>query len=381
MAERVTDETVATDVDVGGAARIRSRAAHTLKWLLAIAGVFFAVCAIQVLISAYGSIWLARLDRFGADGSVSSRDVLTIGVATQLVWLAIAWPWWRHVRHRGMGIDSATVRIPVPVRHGRAADAETSGTITVSADQESMASPDSIPVIVDSASMPPQPRKRSATRQPNSLPRAVTALFAIVLLGIGLQIIVSLLITLILPLFPEVERAYTDMMKNSGTDVLTPLSALSLAVLAPVVEELTFRGVAFQFALRVVTPAWNKHLSPGACENLGISRTRFWIANALQALAFGVVHLNITQGIYAFAIGLVLGWLFGRTGRLRYGIALHLAINFSSYFVGEILDVFGLFGDFGPLVLSVVCVVVGINLLMRSTPASPWSVAARFKFL
>lgn len=355
------------------------RVAHVLKWLLAIAGVFFAVCAIQVAVSVYGSIWLARLDRFGADGSVSSRDVLTIGVATQLVWLAIVWPWWRHVRRRGMGIDSATVCRPVLMCYGLAVDLQTTDT-------SSSAAPKSRPLsdstsTTESSALASLPKKRSAAWQSASLARAVTTLLGIALFGIGLQIIVSLLITLILPLFPEVERAYTDMMENSGTDVLTPLSALSLAVLAPVVEELTFRGVAFQFALRAVTPAWNKHLSPGACENLGISRTRFWIANALQALAFGVVHLNITQGIYAFAIGLVLGWLFGRTGRLRYGIALHLAINFSSYFVGDILDVFGLFGGFGPLVLSVVCVVAGINLLMRSTPASPWSVAARFKSL
>lgn len=353
-----------------GAKRPASTIVHTLKWIVAIAGVFFAVCAIQVAVSVYGSIWLVRLNRFGADGSTGDVDLLAIGVAAQLVWLVVAILWWRHVRRRGMGVDPATVREPVAVCYGRVRDAKTD---LAGSEPESNAS---FPAANSTLEIPLSDMQgRDHPR--HSPAHAVKTLLAIVLMGIGLQIVISLLITLTLPLFPEIEREYTELMESAGIDAFTPLSILSVAVLAPVVEELTFRGVAFQFALRSVTPGWNKRLAPGAYAGLPISRVRFWVANALQALAFGIMHLNITQGLYAFAIGLVLGWLFGRTGQLRYSIALHLAINFSSYFVDEILDAFSLFGGFGPVVLSIACAVGGIWLFARSVPALPWSVEAR----
>ena len=49
-----------------------------------------------------------------------------------------------------------------------------------------------------------------------------------------------------------------------------------------------------------------------------------------QALIFAVMHLNIVQGVYAFAMGLLLGWLVRRTGRLRAAVLLHMAVNGAS---------------------------------------------------
>lgn len=47
-----------------------------------------------------------------------------------------------------------------------------------------------------------------------------------------------------------------------------------------------------------------------------------------SALLFGLFHGNFFQFFYAFGIGLVLGYIYVRTGRLRYTIALHAIINF-----------------------------------------------------
>jgi hypothetical protein len=35
----------------------------------------------------------------------------------------------------------------------------------------------------------------------------------------------------------------------------------------------------------------------------------FWVANILQAVLFGIYHMNPLQGIYAFFIGLFLGYV------------------------------------------------------------------------
>ena len=84
------------------------------------------------------------------------------------------------------------------------------------------------------------------------------------------------------------------------------LSILLLAVAAPVVEELLFRKIL-------------------------IDRTRaFGEKNAmiLSAVVFGLFHGNLFQFFYAFAIGLVFSYVYLRTGRVRYSILMHMAINF-----------------------------------------------------
>lgn len=77
-------------------------------------------------------------------------------------------------------------------------------------------------------------------------------------------------------------------------------------ILAPVMEELLFRGLVYD-RLAVFGPRW---------------------AVVISALLFGLFHGNFYQLFYAAGVGLVLGWLKARTGRLRWGIALHMGINF-----------------------------------------------------
>lgn len=83
-------------------------------------------------------------------------------------------------------------------------------------------------------------------------------------------------------------------------------TALATVIAAPLGEEFLFR-------------------------RLLIDRTRRWgelPAVLLSAAMFGAFHLNLYQFFYAFLIGLVFGYVYVKTGRLRYTIALHAAINF-----------------------------------------------------
>ena len=91
--------------------------------------------------------------------------------------------------------------------------------------------------------------------------------------------------------------------------------AIVTALLAPVFEELVFR----------------KFL---------IDRMRCYgerIAVITSALMFGLIHGNLSQLFYAFAVGLVLGYVYLRSGKLRYTIALHMVINFLGSVVPAIL--------------------------------------------
>ena len=84
------------------------------------------------------------------------------------------------------------------------------------------------------------------------------------------------------------------------------LRILIMVILAPIIEEYIFR----------------KQL---------IDRMNVYgegLAVVTSALMFGLFHGNLSQLFYAFALGLVLGYVYLKTGRLRYSVGLHMLINF-----------------------------------------------------
>lgn len=83
------------------------------------------------------------------------------------------------------------------------------------------------------------------------------------------------------------------------------LNALLVCVIAPVCEELLFRGLLL-----------------GRLRPYG---ERF--ALAASALCFGLFHGNLNQFFYAFVLGLVLGGLMLVTGSLRQTVLLHALVN------------------------------------------------------
>ncbi len=85
-----------------------------------------------------------------------------------------------------------------------------------------------------------------------------------------------------------------------------PLKVLFMVILAPVLEELVFRKAL-------------------------LDRTRCYgerTAAMLSAVTFGLLHQNLFQFFYAFGLGLLLSYIYLRTGRLRYSAILHAVINF-----------------------------------------------------
>jgi len=97
--------------------------------------------------------------------------------------------------------------------------------------------------------------------------------------------------------------------QNTVTDYAmdtNPIKVLVMVVLAPLLEEYV-------------------------CRKQIIDRTRQYgekIAVFLSALVFGLLHQNLFQFFYAFALGLVFGYIYLRTGRLRYPVILHGIVNF-----------------------------------------------------
>jgi membrane protease YdiL (CAAX protease family) len=59
--------------------------------------------------------------------------------------------------------------------------------------------------------------------------------------------------------------------------------------------------------------------------------TPFIVANIIQALLFGIAHLNIVQGVYAFGGGLVMGYVVYKFKSIKASIMLHFFYNGLSY--------------------------------------------------
>ena len=103
-------------------------------------------------------------------------------------------------------------------------------------------------------------------------------------------------------------------------------------LLAPVCEELCFRWMILR-------------------------RLRPWgdgFAVCASALLFALVHGNLYQMLYAFAVGLVLGGILLHTGSLKGCILLHAGVNFVS---AGLLPLASLLGESGNLLLALLVLV------------------------
>ncbi|MFR1639251.1 MAG: lysostaphin resistance A-like protein [Eggerthellaceae bacterium] len=108
-------------------------------------------------------------------------------------------------------------------------------------------------------------------------------------------------------LFPEAMAEYAELMEDTSVGVFAIVSALSIAVLAPINEEIVCRGVMLECAMRAMSPGWN---AADGARYRAVSARAFWIANVLQALAFGVLHMNSSRGP-TFVLGAVWAGCFG----------------------------------------------------------------------
>ena len=85
-----------------------------------------------------------------------------------------------------------------------------------------------------------------------------------------------------------------------------PLKIIVVVILAPLLEEFLCRKQIID-----------------RCAKYG-EKT----AILFSALVFGLFHMNLYQFFYAFALGLLFGYVYTRTRRLRYSVIMHMVVNF-----------------------------------------------------
>lgn len=111
-------------------------------------------------------------------------------------------------------------------------------------------------------------------------------------------------------------RALNESLENApdySGSMMTPtglvLSLISTVIFAPIFEEILFRGFVQTELMRAFPPS---------------------AAIFVGALIFGAAHGLLFQSVFAFFVGLVLGWCYYVTDNLLTGMITHMVFNATS---------------------------------------------------
>ena len=129
-------------------------------------------------------------------------------------------------------------------------------------------------------------------------------LFWCVLAALG-ALIPSVWIQEHMPELPNIVEGEFDMIMKDRWGYLV------VGLLAPLAEEMVFRGAVLRSLLR-----WKENP---------------WICIVISAVLFAVIHMNPAQMPHAFLIGLLLGWLYYRTDSIVPGVVYHWVNNTVAY--------------------------------------------------
>ncbi|MBO6113564.1 MAG: CPBP family intramembrane metalloprotease [Lachnospiraceae bacterium] len=133
-------------------------------------------------------------------------------------------------------------------------------------------------------------------------------IIGLIMAGISGQFFVDSILSLIRPIFKTAFESYDELVSNVTGVSSSWLMFLAVFLLAPIAEELLFRGLILIYAKKCM-PAM--------------------LAIVIQALIFGIYHGNLIQGTYAFILGILLGFIAHKTNNLLTVIVFHMALNTS----------------------------------------------------
>ncbi len=186
----------------------------------------------------------------------------------------------------------------------------------------------------------PSRGKEKAESEKGDIPRLV---IAILLFAFGMYYVQTLVMNIISAAAPGFFANYQNLL-STYMGSATFVSLASSIVLAPVVEEIICRGLILGYARKAMP---------------------VWLAIIWQAVLFGVMHLNLVQGIYACIMGLVFGYLCYKGGGIRYTIPLHILCNI---FGGWLLGLYERTLEWNmtiAIIIGIIAVIIGL-LLVRS---------------
>ena len=128
----------------------------------------------------------------------------------------------------------------------------------------------------------------------------------VILISVGAGVFssyVSYFVTMIRPDMADFGSGVLPLIGTSDSTFINVLLIAYFVILSPMCQELVFRGLTLGFAER---------------------RMSFIAANIIQALLFGALSMNLTEGIYYFLFGIVLGYIYYKTENILIPIVCNM---------------------------------------------------------
>lgn len=154
------------------------------------------------------------------------------------------------------------------------------------------------------------------------------------LCGLSFYFLIILAMGLMVASSPELQKMgedFSEMMSPLMEGNLT-LKVIALVIMAPIIEEVIFRGLTYNY-LRRVSPVW--------------------AAVLLQSMIFAASHISSYQVIYVLMLAPVLALLYEWTGSLLPPILAHMAFNGASVVMSHAGDSAQGFIQFGLLLVPI----------------------------
>ncbi len=139
-------------------------------------------------------------------------------------------------------------------------------------------------------------------------------ILGIVVAAIGTAFFIVFGMELIVQVLPRaVMENNAEIMGNLqlGNELLMNIV---ICIIAPIGEELIFRGVMLAYFLKGI-------------KGMKQEKALFWVVNLVQALSFGVYHGNVYQFIFTTVLGLLLGYMVYRANTVLVSILIHMVYN------------------------------------------------------
>lgn len=122
-------------------------------------------------------------------------------------------------------------------------------------------------------------------------------------------------VMMILPVSEELLNSYASSSQGLLNGGIV-MRILSVVVVAPIVEEVFFRGMVISRLKRSMAP---------------------WVAIVVSSLVFGILHGQLLWIIYTFALGVLLGVVAERMKSVSAAILLHMAFNLAGVCVDSLI--------------------------------------------
>lgn len=139
-------------------------------------------------------------------------------------------------------------------------------------------------------------------------------IFSAIPTGLSIEFVSIFLFSITAIFFKKSAESYESMVQGL---VESPFAFIVIGIIAPIVEDLIFRG----FILNELRKDYSLKT-----------------ALIIQAVLFGVMHLNVAQGLYAVLAGLVLGLIAVEAKSVIPAIIGHIVMNSSALLLSNVQE-------------------------------------------